>query len=238
MDLCFVDTETTSLSAEHGEIWEFAGIRRSYEGSPLFNSPNGVWDGKDSNGPYVERRLEFQIECDLGTADPFSLSIGRYRERFGVKGEWEPYTIFSDEGPVGPDVFDTNPNGAVVTSKFDAAKLIERFTRGTTLIGNVISFDSERMERLLRAYNECPGWYYHVIDLEPYAVGFLKGKGVKDFTLPYKSSEITEALGVPQPKEGEGLHTALGDTLWVRDMWDAIQNWDDLEAWNRRQADG
>lgn len=206
MDLCFVDTETTSLSAADGEIWEFAGIRRNHETGQ-------------------ERRLEFQIECDLGTADPMSLKIGRYRERFGLKGKWSPYDVLLDDMPLS-SAYDLNPKGKVV-DKFDAAILIERFTRDTTMIGNVISFDSERMERLLRAYNECPGWYYHVIDLEPYAAGFLKGKGIKNFTLPYKSSEITEALGVEMPKEGEGLHTAMGDAEWVMHMWDAIENWDE-----------
>ena len=202
MDNCFVDTETTSLSAEFGQIWEFAGIRR---------------DAETGN----ERRLEFQIECDLGTADPFSLKIGRYRERFGLAGEWEPYVVNTAESMVPVmDAYDSNPQGQVVTSKFEAAKLIERFTRDTLLWGNCVSFDSERMERLLRGFNECPGWHYHVQDIEPHIVGYAKAKGI-NFAPPYNSSELSEWLGVEEPGEDQ-RHTAMGDAEWVMRQWDAI----------------
>lgn len=207
MDLCFVDTETTSLSAEDGEIWEFAGIRRTYK------------DPEHQKLGFNQRRLEFQIECDLGKADPFSLKIGRYRERFGVKGDWETFSVPGDDAPL-TDAYDTNPEGRVVTSKFDAARLIERFTRNTTLVGNCVSFDSERMERLLRAYNECPGWYYHIIDIEPMIVGYAIAKGVP-FSLPYSSSDLTKWLGVEEPSEAE-RHTAMGDAEWVMRQWDAL----------------
>lgn len=196
MPIIFCDTETTSLSAEDGEIWEFAGIRREPDGT--------------------ETQLEFQIECDLGKADPASLNIGRYYERFGLKGYWDP--SIDDKGN-----FIRLPEGEVVSSKFDAAKLISDFTRGATLIGNVISFDSERMERLLRGWNQCPGWHYHVIDLEPVIAGYALARGVP-FDLPYKSSELSKWVGVEPPKEGKGLHTALGDALWVKEMWDAIHH--------------
>lgn len=209
-DLCFVDTETTGLSADQHEIWEFAGIRRTQIAV------------EGHNAVYSERRLEFQIEVDLGTADPFSLKIGRYRERFGIKGTWEPYEIILGDDTVVRDAHDMNPEGAVVESRFDAAKLIERFTRDTHLVGNVISFDAERMERLLRAYNECPGWHYHVIDIEPLIVGYALAKG-QPFSLPYSSSQLSSFLGVDEPT-AEERHTAMGDAEWVMRQWDALHS--------------
>lgn len=171
--ICFVDTETTSLSSEWGEVWEFGGIRVEPDGR--------------------EREVTFQIEVDLGTADPMSLKIGKFRERYTRE---------------------------TALPKESAAMRIERFTRGAHLVGNVISFDDNRLERLLRGWGECPGWHYHVIDMEALAVGFLRAHGHK-INLPYKSSEISELLGVEQPTEDE-LHTALGDARWTRRMWDAV----------------
>jgi hypothetical protein len=219
-DLVFVDCETTSLSAEDGEIWEIAMIRRFSERT--FERYRRV---ADPEGDMVEETyltnelvLEFQIECDLGKADPFSLRIGKYYERYGKRG------IASL--PVGHP-FDwgehnyRNFNGKVIESKWDAARLIAQFTGGGAhLIGNCVSFDSERMERLLRSYGRCPDWHYHVIDIEPLLVGYAKAKG-QDFPLPYSSSEISKWIGVEEPGEGE-RHTALGDARWVQRQWDSV----------------
>lgn len=174
-DLCFIDTETTSLSAETGRIWEFAGIRRSAETGE-------------------ETRLLFQIDVDLGEADPMSLKIGKYYERF-------------DENKA-------------VSDDWVAAKMISEFTRGTHLVGNCVSFDSERMERYLRDYGQCPGWHYHVIDIEPIILGYAAAKG-DTFPRPYKSSDLSAYIDVAEPSDEE-RHTAMGDAEWVMRQWDAI----------------
>lgn len=206
-DLCFIDTETTSLSAESGEIWEFGGIRR--------NAETGE-----------ETRMLLQIDCDLGTADPMSLKIGRYYDRFAQNGWWETNRI----SLLGDDIFQKEvgpqfPQNGEVCSKIEAAALISEFTRGTHLIGNVISFDAERLERLLRSWCQCPGWHYHLIDLEPMIIGYALACG-KTFDLPYSSHDLADWLGVPVP-DGDTLHTAMGDAEWVKDMWDALHNLED-----------
>ena len=195
MDLVFLDTETTSLRASDGEIWEFAAVK------------------VDQRTGAEKDRIWFQIECNLGEADPFSLKIGKYHERYGKNGFFEPDWDESTRRPAS-----VPRNGEVVT-KFDAAWFISEFTRGCTILGLVVSFDSERMERLLRDNFECPGWHYHVIDVEPFVAGYLKAMG-HHLTLPYSSNQLTELLGVEPPTEEE-RHTALGDALWVKRLWEA-----------------
>lgn len=206
-DLCFVDSETTSLSAEDGLIWEWAGIRRSAETGE-------------------ETTMLMQIEVDLGKADPFSLNIGKYYERFGENGEWEPQDLYVDDIHVA--TYNEIPTkGEVVSDPFTAAKLIADFTRGTHLVGNCISFDAERMERFLRAWEQCPGWHYHIIDIEPIIVGYMRAlqkyneDADVDLSLPYKSSALSAYIGVSEPSDEE-RHTAMGDAEWVKRQWDAV----------------
>lgn len=199
--IVFLDTETTSLSADTGEVWEFAGIRREGDGE--------------------EKRLWIQIECDLGTADPMSLKIGKYYERFGTHGHgYQRVSISTDGGETWSP--DSVPDNGSVVDKFEAASLISEFTRGAHIVGNCVSFDAERLERLLRGYLQCPGWHYHIIDIEPMIIGYALRMGEK-FPLPYSSKDLTEWLGVPEPDESV-RHTAMGDALWVRDQWDALHH--------------
>lgn len=199
-EIVFLDTETTSLSAENGQVWEFAGIKCD-----------------EKTGEEIARTW-FQIECELGEADPFSLKIGKYRERFGLAGMWDPLAMFDDYGKL-VQTTEFPQNGEVV-DKFTAAILVEKFTRGTHIVGNVISFDSERLERMMRAHFECPGWHYHVIDIEPIIVGYARAKGTP-FPLPYSSDELGAWLGVEGPSD-ELRHTAMGDADWVRRQWAAM----------------
>lgn len=198
-DLVFLDTETTSLHPDTGEVWEFAGIRVSA------GAPDWI--------------VNFQIECDLSNADPFALSIGKYRERFGKNGDWQPYSITDGFGSeVSQSPF---PQNGEVVSKYDASRVIERFTRGAHVVGNVISFDTERLAKLLREEGETPGWHYHVIDIEPILVGFLTADNLPPIELPWNSEHLSAAAGVALPDETE-RHTALGDAKWVQRQWQAV----------------
>jgi hypothetical protein len=213
MPLAFIDTETTSLNPESGRIWEFAGIRRDWE-----------LDHEGEPAGYKETTIWFQIDQLLHEADPFALKIGKYYERFGLAGEWEPFQVFGDETVV-VDAVKTPamwPTKGEVVSSFTAAQLIEEFTKDCSIIGNVISFDAERLDRLLKAEGRLPRWHYHIIDIEPMVVGYALAKGIP-WALPYQSSELTAFLGVPEPDETL-RHTALGDATWVRDQWDALHN--------------
>lgn len=79
--LAFVDTETTHLSAETGDVWEVAVILRDGAGQA-----EHVW--------------QFRPLTPL-TADPKALEVGGYAERFAVPdGEWAAYTTGGDIDPM------------------------------------------------------------------------------------------------------------------------------------------
>lgn len=134
-----------------------------------------------------ETRHSWQLPVDLSRADPMALRINNYYER---------------RLPIGQQ---TDPRGF--------ASDFERLTRDRHLVGCVVSFDEERLRKLLRANGHCPGWHYHLIDVECLVVGQL---GISP---PWKSSELSEAIGVPLPTEA---HTALGDALWAKAMYEAV----------------
>jgi hypothetical protein len=105
----------------------------------------------------------------------------------------------------------------------DFAKL----TKGAHLTGNVVSFDAERMAKLLKRHGEVPSWHYHLIDTEALAVGWIMGKyGTADeaerqaVELPWDSEKVSGAIGLDVTKYER--HTAMGDAEWARDMYDAV----------------
>lgn len=142
--------------------------------------------------------------CDPGHADPRALEIGRFYERY-------PYHW---DGPAGEGAEDL-----VGTVQF--AEEFAALTRDRHLVGAVVSFDEERLRRLLKVSGGCPAWHYHIIDVEALAVGYLSGHGMKGtWTLPWNSKELSRAVGVAP--ELFDAHTALGDARWAKALYEAI----------------
>jgi len=90
----------------------------------------------------------------------------------------------------------------------------------------------------MRANGILPSWHYHRQDVETLAVGYLtalrrfapESPEIAGLTpgqlatlgdLPWDSEFLSSALGVPVP-DGEDRHTAIGDSRWCRDMFDAV----------------
>lgn len=176
--LVFVDTETTSLDADTGQIWEAAFIERP----------------SDPELIHVEHR--FLVAVDLIAADPISLSVGRFHDRHPQ----------GNNRPTGEHRLYT-PN--------EFAEVAAALTHSAHLVGNVVSFDEERLRRLVLACGRQPSWHYHLVDVEALVAGRL---GIAP---PWKSSELSEAIGVALPSE-EDRHTAMGDARWARDLYDAV----------------
>lgn len=144
----------------------------------------------------------------LADGDPIGMGIGRFSERYYRA------TAFP------PDIF---------------AMAFADLTAGAHLAGAVVSFDEERLRRLLLSKGVSPGWHYHIIDIEAMAVGYLNGctagANARDGgyrqtpevarVLPWKSDALTEALGVPPVPEYE-RHTALGDARWALRLYQAM----------------
>lgn len=196
--LCFIDTETDGLHPER-KAWEIAMIRREEDGS--------------------ERRIEFFVEADLSTADPFGLKVGGFYDRhpLGRRISNGGYTVCKGQYD---QINDGSQPGPEVLSEADAALKVARFTHGAHLVGAVPNFDADIFARLLRENGLTPTWHHHLIDIEAMAVGYLLGIG-KPVIVPWKSDALSAACGVTPPDKSE-RHTAMGDAEWVIDWFDAI----------------
>lgn len=209
-DLIFLDTETTSLDDRTGEVWEVGLIKRSIH--PVEVKGETIYPGQQSMD--IEYLWQLPVE-NLDRADPISLRICKFYDR-----RWPASNANCD--------LEKNLQGMVLTNHDESpewrvalngvfmeewAKEFVKLTRGAHLIGNVVSFDEERLRKLIRRWGYTPMWHYHLVDVESLAAGFL------GLNPPWKSNEISEALGVPVP---EDQHGALPDARWARDMYDAV----------------
>lgn len=151
----------------------------------------------------IETEHVWQLPVDLGRADARALTIGRYYDRA------EPWF---------PKGLKRRPDE--VTQEF------ARLTHGAHLVGAVPSFDDAFLKRLLRANGECPGWHYHLIDVEALAAGRLAtlGDSSPDAASlaqpPWNSTLLSGAVGV-NPDDFD-RHTALGDARWAKAIYDAV----------------
>jgi hypothetical protein len=152
----------------------------------------------------------WQLPVDLGRADPMALGIGRFHERRTVA-----------EALSAPSTF---------------AREFSHLTAGAHLVGAVISFDEERLRRLLRREHQCPTWHYHLVDVEALAAGrvaadayvesavivdLADGSTVRvDGRPPWKSDHLSRAIGV-DPDDFD-RHSALGDARWARAIYQAV----------------
>ncbi len=168
---------------------------------------------------------EWQLPVDLSRADPIALNIGRYHDR-RHKREYDPNVGGVRETQVWPlHMF---------------AREFVNLARGLHLAGAVVSFDAERLWRLLRANGQCPMWHYHLIDVEALAVGHLAGQRLMAYLHadqrslprdqwpnmmkpPWNSEALSRAVGV-EPDDFD-RHTALGDCRWARAIYNAVMEW-------------
>lgn len=202
--VCFVDTETTGLDPDRHEIWEVGLI-----------VPDGLTvchpDGPDTLEP---AEYHWYLPVDLAKADVVALNIGRFHNRHPDGHSYEP-----------------TPEAFVPTDPRLFAEQFARLTWGKHLAGAVVSFDAERLAKLLRANGQCPGWHYHLIDVEALAVGYLAGREhvhARDSHTPretpvqppWKSDELTAALGITV--DDMDKHTALGDARWAKAIYEAV----------------
>lgn len=147
-------------------------------------------------------------------AHPIALEIGRFEERYGR---------------------DAHP----ITRAELAYHLCDRIPKGTHLAGAVISFDEERLRRLMWAEGLSPRWHYHLIDVEALAAGWLIGTfsaiqevgknpdadgPTQDEAMralpPWDSNALSLALGV-DPEDFD-RHTALGDARWAKAIYERV----------------
>lgn len=203
--LVFVDTETTGVHPGR-QVWEVAMIRRDEEG---------------------QSEISFYVDdVDLSNADPFGLNVGRFYSRHPLGCELSGANYDSDDRRSVPRVV--------------AARCVAQWTHGAHLVGAVPNFDAETLAPLLREHGLIPTWHYHLIDVETLAVGYIAGRwaqakrdapatgarvedGPFNIGLPWKSDDVSRAIGVEPPSDDE-RHTALGDARWAMRTYDAVMH--------------
>jgi DNA polymerase III epsilon subunit-like protein len=201
----FVDTETTGLDPRHGDVWEIAVIRRREDG--------------------VDCEYVWQVRPDLTTADPESLKIGRFEERFAVPDGCDAIEIFPAGGP---PLKSTLPE-----MLFD----LQGALKGAVVVGSNPGFDIAFLTKLLQTHGRKLPWHYRPIDITTLAVGALYGRAsewtrkdcdatwyskvAKAVGWPWKSYDVSRHVEVEPPAK-DVAHTALGDARWARDVWDAV----------------
>lgn len=151
----------------------------------------------------------FRIEPDLTNADPKALEINRYHERTSAPSwQWQ--------------------------ERRSTAARLYGLLNGVVLIGSNPGFDAEMLTHLFgRYYAEPKPWHYRTVDIATLAAGYRYGQAGSgvfggDFAfptdypqLPYKSYELSKAVGVEPPAK-DVAHTALGDARWAKAVYDAV----------------
>lgn len=145
----------------------------------------------------------WHLPVDLGTAEGIALKIGRFHERY------------LKEEKLVPAVTEPTAENRPTRRPTFAAQFAE-LTRGRHLVGAVISFDEERLRKLLRRHGACPEWHYHLVDVEALAAGKT------GMVPPWDSEELSRAVGV-EPDTFD-RHTALGDARWAKAIYDAVMS--------------
>jgi len=84
------------------------------------------------------------------------------------------------------------------------------------LVGAVPDFDAYRLTHQLGV----SGWHYHLIDVENLAAGYLAGSGRLLPDLPWDSNTLSRAVRVNP--DNFARHTAMGDVMWARAIFDAV----------------
>lgn len=152
----------------------------------------------------TETEYVWQLPVDLGRAEAKALEIGRFYGRQNLGGPDDPW---------------------------DVARRFAELTAGAHLVGAVPSFDDAFLKRFLRAHGACPGWHYHLVDVEALAIGWLAGRyhehvaeGVEAPLLPpsppWNSGDLTDCLGLVIDESTK--HTALGDARWAKAIYDRV----------------
>ncbi|WP_307830769.1 hypothetical protein [Rhodococcus sp. KRD162] len=171
----------------------------------------------------------FVADVELSSAELMGLNVGHFYDNHPSFRTERPISLRND--PDGAEEWELSP-GTWFATEAKAAKLVERMTRGATIVGAVPSFDTECLAAMLRRHNLCPAWHYHLIDVEAVALGYLSYRylldpgpgniGPAEVLMPPVSSDKLSDLCDVKPPVGDERHTAIGDARWVQRWYDSL----------------
>ena len=210
--IAFVDLETTALDRDQLQVWEVALIRP--EVTPAEPCPC-VEEGARCNEcdhtgelPEIVDWVEdvWHLPVDLSRADPMSLSMNGFVERYN---DWDTP---AEERPF---------------KLWEFAREFALYTRGLTLVGANPAFDERALWKLLRDNGECPLWHYRTICVETLAAAYIAQLHPRDVpeartvrTPPWKHTDLVRALGI-DPDDFD-RHSALGDARMAKAVWERV----------------
>lgn len=188
--ITFIDTETTGLDERRHEIWEFAGMKDTGE------------------------TLEWAFFPNLEDADPTALKINNFYARAAA------FDVEAHFNRPGDCIIKRHDDKAFFEAdRFMLALETVRFIGTDHVAGMVPTFDTIRLERLIRKYGLAPVWHYHSIDIEAMAIGYMLALGTA-IEPPWRSDDLSRELGVDPEKFDR--HTAAGDVHWAMALYDQM----------------
>lgn len=192
--IAFLDTETTSLDIDR-EAWDIGIIRRDPDGTE-----------------YTVNLIVSDV--DLSRANRYSLRIGHFFERHPRFGGT------ADQG--GLVVSRGQTTRATEVDEATAAIDVEAATRGAHIVGAVPNFDVHVLTRLLARHGLPWTAHHHLMDVENLLLGHLAHTYSPDDLAPPWDSEALSRMADIEPPPDELRHTAMGDALWCRSIYDTI----------------
>lgn len=207
--IAFVDCETVTLDAGPDVMWEIGVITR------------------DDGRPDEEWR--FQLRPNMAKANEESLEIGRFTERYELKGKRAQALGWH---PANGDEPATMTYGALAIT-------LHSLLSGRSIFGICPSFDTLRIGLFLRkqwgssvagsaGFGYKDPFHYQPHDVEDEVAGYLRGLkvdsvgGADPFAIPRPTELLAEAVGVTLKPEDK--HTGLGDARFARDLYDAVNS--------------
>jgi|GEM_PF-1235424 len=203
--LCFLDTETVTLEPGPDVMWEIGVITR---------------DGDRS----TDREWTYQLRPAMAKADPESLEISRFEERYLLREKRAQALAWSELQGDEP---------AKLTFS-GLALALHTLLDGRSVFGICPSFDTLRISLFLRKqFARVPGYrdpfHYQPHDVEDEVAGYLRALAndlrqppvnPDAFDIPRPTELLAEAMGVALKPEDK--HTAMGDARFARDLHDAV----------------
>jgi DNA polymerase III epsilon subunit-like protein len=163
-----------------------------------------VWEiGLISRSGEQETERWWQMRPDMSDAEPTGLRIGRYYQRIG--------DLVTASGYDGCDLLNDTK-----LSKDEIFAEVAGLLDGATIVGAVPWFDTQHLSRMLRRYDQCGTWNYHLVDVETLAAGALR------LAPPWNFDKLLAEFGLEYDEADR--HTALGDARMVRDLYDAVMS--------------
>jgi len=115
------------------------------------------------------------------------------------------------------------PDDTQLVPARQAAVMLTRFIGyDAVVVGAVSSYDCQRLAVLFARYRMAvPPWLYTMVDVYALAAGYLQARG-EAVDYPVRVDQVSRGLGVDA--DHYSRHTAMGDVMFVEEIFDACMD--------------